>query len=37
MSHGDRDQLAGKARAAIVAMRGGEGPTEAPPRIDGVA
>jgi 1-acyl-sn-glycerol-3-phosphate acyltransferase len=31
MTHGDRDVLAAQARAAIVAMRGGEGPTGALP------
>jgi 1-acyl-sn-glycerol-3-phosphate acyltransferase len=36
MSHGDRDELARRARAAIVAMRGGEGPSEGP-RLDGMA
>ena len=36
MSHRDRDELTIRARAAIVALRGGEGPTEAPP-LDGVA
>ena len=32
LTHGDRDELASRTRAAIVAMRGGEGPTAAPPR-----
>jgi 1-acyl-sn-glycerol-3-phosphate acyltransferase len=37
LTHADRDELARRSRAAIVAMRGGEGPTEAPPRLGGVA
>lgn len=35
LGHGDRDELARRSRAAIVAMRGGEGPTDAPPRVAG--
>jgi 1-acyl-sn-glycerol-3-phosphate acyltransferase len=37
LAHGDRDELARRGRAAIVALRGGEGPVEAPPRTKGVA